>query len=338
MPICLFVVPLSPNHNVLYKNMNKLVWTALFVAMIVSPACSRPEPEMPVSFEPRASIPVGRASSVSFSVGGKGYVLGGRTAERSGYLSDVWEYDPMKDTWTELPSAPFAARTNAVAQVVGDKVFVGLGYNGGGVYNPDSYMRDWWMYDAGTGEWERKADYPAVETAGTSAFAVGDEIMVCFGFYALATNDVYAYDVSEDRWRKVDASACGKKEETIAGSVGGRHFAGTCSQWYEYLEKEGRWVGRSTIYNQASRLCASALTDGESLYMIGGRSGWRAIRVYDEVWEYMAAADKWRLRGFLPGGGRENMAAFEIAGAFYVGLGENEDGTVLGDFYKMIIP
>ena len=72
--------------------------------------------------------------------------------------------------------------------------------------------------------------------------------------------------------------------------------------------------------------------------MIGGRVAWRDIKVYDEVWEYMVDADRWRLRGYTPNGGRENLVAFEIGGTAYVGLGENEDGEVLDDFYKMVIP
>lgn len=316
--------------------MNNFVKAALAVVMTAFSACSRPEPDMPVSFEPVASIPVGRASSVSFSVGGKGYVLCGRTGEMGGYLADFWEYDPKTDEWKELPAPPFEARVNAVAQVVGEKVFVGLGYKGGGVYRPESYQHDWWIYDPRTGEWDSKADYPSDAAAGASSFVAGDDIMVCFGTFGHTVDDVYAYSISGDSWRKVDESGDVSKMETIAGTVGGRHFAGTCAGWDEYVG--GRWEKRAVIRHQEERMCASAVVKGESLYMLGGRTGWRTIRVFDEVWEYMPGADRWRLRGFLPGGGRENLVAFEIDGEVYVGTGEKEGGNVVNDFYKMIIP
>ena len=232
-----------------------------FVLMLC--ACAPVEPEVPVSFEPLASIPVGRASAVSFSVGGKGYVLGGRTATKGGYLNDFWIYDPLHNEY---------------------------------------------------------------------------DIIVCFGYYDHATNHVYAYNVSDDKWRWIDASACSGMEESIAGSVGGRHFVGTCARWYEYIATDGRWVTRSVIPNETSRLCAGAVTVSGSLFMIGGRVAWQDIKVYDEVWEYMVDADRWRLRGYTPNGGRENLVAFEIGDTAYVGLGENEDGEVLDDFYKMVIP
>ena len=193
-------------------------------------------------------------------------------------------------------------------------------------------------HESQSGEWERRADYPTYETAGASAFAVGDDIIVCFGYYDHATNHVYAYNVPDDKWRWIDASACSGMEESIAGSVGGRHFVGTCARWYEYIAADGRWVTRSVIPNETSRLCAGAVTVSGSLFMIGGRVAWQDIKVYDEVWEYMVDADRWRLRGYTPNGGRENLVAFEIGGTVYVGFGENEDGEVLDDFYKMVIP
>ena len=322
----------------LHRYMKSVLGYVAIAFVLMLCACTSVEPEAPVSFEPLASIPVGRASAVSFSVGGKGYVLGGRTTTRGGYLNDFWMYDPLHNEWIQLPDAPFKARVNAVAQVCGDKVFVGLGYNGGGVYDTTSYQRDWWMYDTQSGEWERRADYPTYETAGASAFAVGDDIMVCFGYYDHATNHVYAYNVPDNKWRRIDASACSGKEESIAGSVGGRYFVGTCARWYEYIATDGRWVTRSVIPNETSRLCAGAVTVSGSLFMIGGRVAWQDIKVYDEVWEYTVDADRWRLRGYTPNGGRENLVAFEIGGTAYVGLGENEDGEVLDDFYKMVIP
>ena len=316
----------------------KSLWCFLLVIVVIlSTACSQIEPVEPVSFEQVASVPVGRASAVSFAVGGNGYVLGGRTSAKGGYLSDFWKYDPTANDWTRLPDPPFKARVNAVAQVVDDKVFVGLGYNGGGVYKEDSYQRDWWMYNSLNGVWERKADYPTLNTAGASAFVCESGIVVCFGFFSFFTNEAYLYDIDRDEWIDMEWPYMSPAGETIAGVVNGRYYAGLCSDWHEYIENSGKWERRASYKHSEGRQMASQLTVDGHFFMIGGRE-WYAIKVSDEICEYLPDADKWVLRGYLPKSGVENLVAFEVDGVAYVGLGENEEGEVLADFYRMIIP
>ncbi len=82
---------------------------------------------------------------------------------------------------------------------------------------------------------------------------------------------------------------------------------------------------------------AAQLTVNNQFFMIGGRD-WYKIKLSDRIYEYQSETDKWILRGYMTGGGRENMVSFVIDGVGYVGLGETETDGRRNDFYKLVIP
>lgn len=65
----------------------------------------------------------------------RAYIMCGET--NTAYLDDVWEYNYFGDIWTQRADFPGGERTQANAEVVDGKVFMGLGYNG--VYHDDFY-------------------------------------------------------------------------------------------------------------------------------------------------------------------------------------------------------
>ena len=101
-----------------------------------------------------------RSNAVGFSLNGKGYVgtgLGGSDINNPLPLSDFWEFDPSngtKGTWTKIndfgrsntPTDTILARYGAMAFTVGNRSFVGGGYNLQG-------FRDLWEYDQPSGNW-----------------------------------------------------------------------------------------------------------------------------------------------------------------------------------------
>lgn len=78
-----------------------------------------------------------RQNASSFVIDGKAYVFLG---EKTGSLSDVWEYDFSGDTWTEKTDFEGAARTNAVAFTAGGKAIIATGQTG------SYYLDDVWEF------------------------------------------------------------------------------------------------------------------------------------------------------------------------------------------------
>lgn len=65
-----------------------------------------------------------RSGAVAFSVNGKGYLA---TGSNTSSMSNVWEYDPATDLWTEKTSFEGGSRSEAVAFGIGNYGYISTG-------------------------------------------------------------------------------------------------------------------------------------------------------------------------------------------------------------------
>lgn len=73
---------------------------------------------------------IGRKNAVGFSIGSKGYIGTGKNVET--YFKDLWEYDPLTNSWTQRADFGGGDRENAVGFNVGNKGYIGTGYTDDG--------------------------------------------------------------------------------------------------------------------------------------------------------------------------------------------------------------
>jgi hypothetical protein len=107
------------------------------------------------SWSEKASLPgPGRQDAFGMTIGNKGYLIGGwDTIGSLNFLPDVWEYDPVADSWTRMNDFPGTPRIDAGGFSVGNIGYYGLGY----LVTGDAM--DWWQYDPTADTWTRKADF-----------------------------------------------------------------------------------------------------------------------------------------------------------------------------------
>lgn len=87
----------------------------------------------------------GRVAGTQFSYNGKGYVLHGEGQDHY-YLDEgeLWEFDPVTETWTQLPSMPGGGRWAPGAFVIGDVAYSACGT----AITPDFEEKyDLWAYN-----------------------------------------------------------------------------------------------------------------------------------------------------------------------------------------------
>jgi N-acetylneuraminic acid mutarotase len=65
-----------------------------------------------------------RSAAAAFVIDGKGYLAVG---QNGGYLTNVWEYDPVADTWLEKTSFQGTTREGAIGFSLNNRGYVGLG-------------------------------------------------------------------------------------------------------------------------------------------------------------------------------------------------------------------
>ncbi len=97
--------------------------------------------------------------------GNKGFV--GTGTDGYDEFSDMYAFDPGANAWTPIKPFPGSARYNAVAFTLGDKGYVGSGYDG-------SDLQDMYAYSPGTDSWEQVKSMNRRRSAAT-AFVIDNK-------------------------------------------------------------------------------------------------------------------------------------------------------------------
>ncbi len=144
-----------------------------------------------------------RTKAVAFSIGDFGYV---GTGDVGGVLSDflvfnLSDYISGRKPWD--PSTNLSkARKGAVAFVIGEIAYVGLGVDGDG-----NLLKDFYMFRPENNGWSQMEDFPGEARQGAFAFAIykdyderGEGYIGGGGNDTIGYNDFYMYLPDEDKW------------------------------------------------------------------------------------------------------------------------------------------
>ena len=86
------------------------------------------------------------------------------------------------------------------------------------------------------------------------------------------------------------------------------------------------------------RSLAVCAANSRYIYLFGGRFfGGELTRgkIYSDIECYDLAANKWTKSGVMPYGGAENMIAFTIGETVYFGLGEDANGIIHQQLFRI---
>lgn len=144
----------------------------------------------------RADFPgSGRYDAVAFVLGGKAYVGTGydrNTQVEGGYKKDFYSYNPATNKWAPIADFKGGTRQYATAFTVGERAYVGLGFNGSNFY------QDFYEYTPATDSWSEVATFTGGKRRGALAFTVEGKGYVGFGQSNSSgnTSDLYQFDPS----------------------------------------------------------------------------------------------------------------------------------------------
>lgn len=327
----------------------KLRHIILLTLAMLTAACSSNVEEKPMKLVRCADCPVARTSGRAFVVDGTAYIWAGRSAEHA-YHSDIWQYNADEDSWTLLPETPLKARVRPCVCVVGEEVYMGLGFHGQ-YFNDSTYLRDWWCYRPKTGEWRRLQDYPSNQTLGAIAMTDGTYIYVGFGCMQHENRDIFRYDIANNQWTPMQDDTEGRHtfpscaQGVAAADCQGRHFVGTgvywksLNYWAEFIPdgEQSTWRERASVPGRG-RSCATACATSDAIYLSGGRHLGGTVtngEVFEDVLRYDVADNKWYLCATLPDGPRENMMAWTLGDNVYFGLGNDKYDKPCKEIYRI---
>lgn len=305
-------------------------------------ACSD-SPDMELLIHECAPMPSPRASATCFVYDGQAYLFGGR--DSSGiYQNDLWRYTLSTDSWENIGVTPLSPRVNATACVHGDKVYIGLGYIGGSIYEDVSYPNDWWEYTPATKSWKQLASYPNHNTDCATSFAGENELYVGYGFREYYRRDMFRYSIATNHWDSIDVNVpSGGFPPRSFGGTGctwkGRHFMGTgyykhSLNWWAELVDGTHWEQRAAVPGKERNTAATAASEAY-IYISGGfHSGGvnTTGEVLRDIRRYDPTTDKWQYVAILPEG-LFNHISFALGNRVFFGLGETEEWQVTNRIY-----
>ena len=165
-----------------------------------------------------------RALGISFSYNGKGYVgLGLDSLNSDSLHTDIWEYNPNADSWTQKAYFPSDGRIYSTSFIIDSVGYVGTGMNSIG--NP---LQDFWAYNTTTNTWQQKANFIGTSRIEATSFASSTKGYIGLGndYFQTWKNDWFEYNPSTDSWLQ-KSNFPGKARNSALGlNINGKLFLG----------------------------------------------------------------------------------------------------------------
>jgi len=153
-----------------------------------------------MSWSDCADLPLGeeRQYAVGTSNNGVGYVFGGVKCDGT-YCNDLWQYNPVLNSWSLLAPMPDQGRSGSVHFVLNDTLYIVGGKNQQGI------LTEVWGYDISTNQWSQKTALPGNGIWRGTSFDYNN-----LGFVGLGRNNLnnqtdlntgfYQYDPASQQW------------------------------------------------------------------------------------------------------------------------------------------
>jgi N-acetylneuraminic acid mutarotase len=191
----------------------------------------------------KANIPGSsvRAWAGSFTYNNRAYVVGGDTSF-GGLLKDMWAYDPTADSWSRKADFPGGKRDGMLCWVIGNRVYVGGGFNGSLILN------DFYSYDPATDSWIQLNNMSS-PVLFASSFVIDGKGYATMWEAGAFYSDLIVYDPAADTWTTKASCPGTARGEGVGFTLHGKGYAGlgqtgfnqTYTDFYEYDPGADSW-------------------------------------------------------------------------------------------------
>jgi|GEM_PF-4639563 len=147
-------------------------------------------------WESRASLPAGITmyDERQFVIGGMGYTTCGQLVPTSGgYMSTLYQYNPILDQWSAKAAFPGTPRYTPSTFSIGNYGYLGMGYV---ATHSDHYVNDFWQYDPDADAWTQITSFPGAERQAPVNFVINGMAYVGLGSSTVYMTDMYRFDTT----------------------------------------------------------------------------------------------------------------------------------------------
>lgn len=277
------------------------------------------------------NMPIHRSQTMGFSIGTKGYIIGGLD-ENINDSSSLWEWDSISNTWIQKADMPSGSRISGIAFSIGEKGYVATGYSFG-------MFNDLWEWDQATDTWTQKADLPAENRGQSSCFVIGDKAYIAGGFdsnYA-ELDQFWEWNQATDTWtqkadlpERLSASAAfsiGEKGYIASGNLPGVQS----DKLWEWDQTTDTWTQKADL--PLARAGAIGFSYGNKGYVVCGNGQ----SYLNDLWEWNQNTDTWNQLTDLPSIGRTRGAGYIIQNKAYILGGASGPFGILDESWELCL-
>jgi len=176
------------------------------------------------SWTQKANYPGGWAPGVYFATGfavnGKGYICCGKQSA-SYYSNELWQYDPVLNTWALRAPFPAGVRYAQTSFVVGNYAYVGTGTD-------ENYLvNEFYRYDPVMNQWAQRAPVPTTPRFAAFGFSIGSKGYITLGSDGGYQDDLYEYDPPTNTWATKSPFGGGERRSGAGFVIGNFAYLGT---------------------------------------------------------------------------------------------------------------
>lgn len=256
--------------------------------------------------------------------------------------SEDEEDDELIGNWFELSDFEGTPRSGAVVFCIGDKAYVGTGYDG------SDRLRDFWKYDPTVDGWTRIADFPGNPRNGAVAFATDTKGYVGTGYDGKnKLKDFWEYDPLTNSWAQIDSLLGSARYGAVAFAINNKGYVGTgydgsaLKDFYEYDPATRQWTQKLSLRG-GKRQNAAAFVINNRGYVCTGIDN---ASYETDLWEYDPSVDTWNRKRDIYDVSDDDYdddysnisgiykVAFTINGKGYIATGGyNSPGTIVWEY------
>lgn len=209
----------------------------------------------------------------------------------TGCMKDSDDDDDLWGNWKRSSEFEGVGRTEAVSFTIGNKVYVGGGYDG------DDRLTDFWEFDQNTGTWLQKAPFPGTPRNSAAAFSINGKGYVGTGIDEddHELKDFWEYDPSSDQWTRKSDFGGTARYNAVGFSIQGKGYLATgydgnyLKDLWEYDPLTDTWLQKASL-GGSKRSEAVAFVHHNKAYIVTGINNGSYL---NDFWVYDPSNNSW---------------------------------------------
>lgn len=198
--------------------------------------------------------------------------------------------DDVIGNWVELSDFEGIPRTEAVSFTIGDKAYVGTGYDG------EDRLIDFWEYNPANNQWIRKADFPGAARNGAVGFGTDTKGYIGSGYDGVdKLKDFWEYDPTNDSWVQITDFGGTARFGAVAFAINNKGYVGTgydgnaLKDFWEYDPLSNQWTQVFSLGGGKRRDAIAFVIDDKAYVCTGIDNG----SYENDFWQYDPASNSW---------------------------------------------